>query len=158
DDRRTTRSVADADGVDRSAQGAGQRAHAHVPRDLRASADPHSARESDRRDDAHRRDGPWQTRERTAGSAVTSRLWRRIDPVAGWAAFVVAVGLVSAQTPPPQQQTPAQQPPPAGQTPQRPQPSFRAGVDLVSLNVTVSDGTRYVTDLSAEDFNVFEDG
>jgi Ca-activated chloride channel homolog len=36
---------------------------------------------------------------------------------------------------------------------------FRAGVDLVSLNVTVTEGpTRYVTDLNAEDFSVFEDG
>ena len=40
-----------------------------------------------------------------------------------------------------------------------PQVPFRAGVDLVSLNVTVSDGAgKYVTDLTAEDFNVFEDG
>jgi Ca-activated chloride channel family protein len=47
-------------------------------------------------------------------------------------------------------QAPAQPPP---QTP------FRAGVDLVSLNVTVTDGTaHYITDLAAEDFNVFEDG
>jgi Ca-activated chloride channel family protein len=39
-------------------------------------------------------------------------------------------------------------------------PAFRAGVDLVSLNVTVTDPTsgKYVTDLSAEDFSVFEDG
>ena len=36
---------------------------------------------------------------------------------------------------------------------------FRAGVDLVSLNVTVTDGaTRYITDLNQEDFSVFEDG
>jgi Ca-activated chloride channel homolog len=36
---------------------------------------------------------------------------------------------------------------------------FRAGVDLVSLNVTVTEGTtRYVTDLNLEDFNIFEDG
>jgi Ca-activated chloride channel homolog len=36
---------------------------------------------------------------------------------------------------------------------------FRAGVELVSLNVTVTDGTqKYVTDLAQEDFNVFEDG
>jgi Ca-activated chloride channel homolog len=42
---------------------------------------------------------------------------------------------------------------------QPPQVPFRAGVDLVSLNVTVSDGTgRYITDLTAADFNVFEDG
>jgi Ca-activated chloride channel family protein len=48
--------------------------------------------------------------------------------------------------------------PPAspGQPPQTP---FRAGVDLVSLNVTVTEGAgRYITDLTAEDFNVFEDG
>jgi len=48
------------------------------------------------------------------------------------------------------------QPPQPGQTPQTP---FRAGVDLVSLNVTVTEGTgKYVTDLAAEDFAVFEDG
>ena len=45
----------------------------------------------------------------------------------------------------------AQQPPP--------QVPFRAGVDLVSLNVTVTEGpARYVTDLTADDFSVFEDG
>ena len=59
---------------------------------------------------------------------------------------MLAVG--AAQTP--------QTPPPAQQAAQA--PSFRVGVDLVSLNVTVTEGTRYVTDLSAEDFNVFEDG
>ena len=38
-------------------------------------------------------------------------------------------------------------------------PSFRAGVDVVSLNVTVTDGTaRYITDLQEENFSVFEDG
>jgi len=41
---------------------------------------------------------------------------------------------------------------------QAPQPSFRAGVELVSLNVTVMEGARYVTDLEQKDFNVFEDG
>jgi len=75
------------------------------------------------------------------------------------AAVVVAsgIGLVAvharaaaeSQTPTATAQTPA----PAGQ-----QPSFRAGVDLVSLNVTVTDGTRYVTDLQGENFSVFEDG
>jgi Ca-activated chloride channel family protein len=56
-------------------------------------------------------------------------------------------------------QTPAQPPPPQPPPPQAPQVPFRAAVDLVSLNVTVTDGTtRYVTDLAAEDFNVFEDG
>jgi Ca-activated chloride channel family protein len=39
------------------------------------------------------------------------------------------------------------------------EPSFRAGIELVSLNVTVSDGSgRYVTDLDKGDFQVFEDG
>jgi Ca-activated chloride channel family protein len=54
----------------------------------------------------------------------------------------------------------AQEPsqPPAAQT-ARQTPAFRAGVELVSLNVTVTDGTgRYVTNLEQEDFNVFEDG
>jgi Ca-activated chloride channel homolog len=35
---------------------------------------------------------------------------------------------------------------------------FRGGVDLVSLNVTVMDGTRYVSDLGETDFEVYEDG
>jgi Ca-activated chloride channel family protein len=36
---------------------------------------------------------------------------------------------------------------------------FRTGVDVVSLNVTVSDGSRrYVTDLGQNDFEIFEDG
>ncbi len=47
----------------------------------------------------------------------------------------------------------------AAQAPQPPQVPFRAGVDVVSLNVTVTDGTaRYITDLTQDDFNVFEDG
>ena len=35
---------------------------------------------------------------------------------------------------------------------------FRGGVDLVSLTITVTEGTRYVTDLEEADFEVFEDG
>jgi Ca-activated chloride channel family protein len=63
------------------------------------------------------------------------------------AAIFAAIVVGHAQTqPPPQQPSGAQQP-------------FRAGVDLVSLNVTVTDGTtRYVTDLKGTDFDVFEDG
>jgi VWFA-related protein len=39
------------------------------------------------------------------------------------------------------------------------QPSVRAGVDIVSLNVTVTDAaTHYITDLEEGDFLVFEDG
>ncbi len=55
-------------------------------------------------------------------------------------AVFVALAALSAQ----------QQPPPA--------PSFRGGVDLVSLNVTVTEGTKYVTDLGQDDFSVYEDG
>jgi Ca-activated chloride channel family protein len=62
-----------------------------------------------------------------------------------------------AQTPPP---APAQgQNPPAvpGGAPQR--PAFRAGVDIVSLNVTVQDAAQhYVTDLEQGEFAIFEDG
>jgi Ca-activated chloride channel family protein len=50
-----------------------------------------------------------------------------------------------------------QQKPPASEQPA--QPSFRAGVDLVSLNVTVTDpAQKYVVDLNEDDFQVFEDG
>jgi Ca-activated chloride channel family protein len=42
---------------------------------------------------------------------------------------------------------------------QRGIPAFRIGVDVVSLNVTVTDGrNRYITDLGDTDFSVFEDG
>jgi Ca-activated chloride channel family protein len=62
----------------------------------------------------------------------------------------------------PSQPTPpsAAQPAPAGPaSANRQQPSFRAGVEVVSLNVTVTDGTnRYVTDLDSAEFSVFEDG
>jgi len=46
----------------------------------------------------------------------------------------------------------------AGLAAQAPSQPFRAGVELVSLNVTVMEGTHYVTDLQQKDFNVFEDG
>ena len=38
------------------------------------------------------------------------------------------------------------------------QQRFRGGVDLVSLSVTVTDGNRYVENLTQEDFEVYEDG
>jgi Ca-activated chloride channel family protein len=62
--------------------------------------------------------------------------------------------------PPAESQPPAAQQPPAEPGAQPvPRPSFRAGVELVSLNVTVTDSTgRYVTDLTSQDFQVFEDG
>ena len=53
--------------------------------------------------------------------------------------------------------TPAPTPPPS-QSPTQSGP-FRAGVELVSLNVTVNDSqSRYVADLEIGDFAVFEDG
>jgi Ca-activated chloride channel family protein len=68
-------------------------------------------------------------------------------------------------------QAPAPAPPlpPAPAAPQAPgapadappaqRPSFRAGIDLVSLNVTVTDGSgHYVLGLEQKDFQVFEDG
>ncbi|HEY7291221.1 MAG TPA: VWA domain-containing protein [Vicinamibacterales bacterium] len=69
-----------------------------------------------------------------------------------------------AQQPP----SPAQQPAPTPQEPaargtqppnQQPQTPFRAGVEVVSLNVIVTDGSgHYITDLTPDDFSVFEDG
>ena len=57
----------------------------------------------------------------------------------------------SGQTPTPSPQTRDQDAPQA--------PSFRTGVDVVSLNVTVTDGTAgFVTDLGQEDLLVYEDG
>ena len=38
-------------------------------------------------------------------------------------------------------------------------PQFRSTIDIVSLNITVVDGTsKYLTDLEQADFSVFEDG
>lgn len=58
------------------------------------------------------------------------------------AAALVGIAAAQAPAPPPQQ------------------PSFRAGVDIVSLNVIVTEGggNKYVTDLTQDDFSVFEDG
>jgi Ca-activated chloride channel family protein len=70
-----------------------------------------------------------------------------------------------AQTPPaapPSTPPAAAAPAPAapqvpGGNPQR--PAFRAGVDIVSLNVTVQDtAAHYVTDLEQGEFAIFEDG
>jgi Ca-activated chloride channel homolog len=107
----------------------------------------------------------------------------RIRAALGFIGFAVAVGAaalqaqVPAQPPVPtpaaqpaaQPQNPAQAPapprPPAASEPapasqpggQR--PSFRSGVDVVSLNVTVTDQSRnFVTSLEQGDFVVYEDG
>jgi Ca-activated chloride channel family protein len=80
---------------------------------------------------------------------------RRRQWIATTAAIAASLAVVVAQTPqPPPPSGHEGQPPPRQQT-----PSFRGGVELVSLNVTVTDGTqKYVTDLTADDFSVFEDG
>ena len=75
-------------------------------------------------------------------------------------AAAVCVPLVISGAP--QQATaPAQQPSSAAPAPQgnNPQPSFRAGVDIVSLNVTAIDpAQKYVIDLAQDEFQVYEDG
>jgi Ca-activated chloride channel family protein len=67
------------------------------------------------------------------------------------AATLVTGALLGAQS---SQKTPA-----AGE-PQAPRqvPSFRTGIELVSLNVTVSEGARYISDLEQDNFSVYEDG
>jgi Ca-activated chloride channel family protein len=77
-----------------------------------------------------------------------------------WRPAAVGVLLLAAVPVGRAQQSGQPPPPPQGSQPaQPPQTPFRAGVDLVSLNVTVTEGTgKYVTDLAAEDFSVFEDG
>lgn len=67
-----------------------------------------------------------------------------------------AVGRSAAQTLP---QPQAQPPPPQTASPPPRSQVFKAGVDIVSLNVTVVDAqNRYVTDLTEADFSIFEDG
>jgi Ca-activated chloride channel family protein len=63
--------------------------------------------------------------------------------------LIVVVGVVLAGTSLPAQNP--QQPPPT--------PAFRTGIDIVSLNVTVTDAAgHYVTDVEQAEFSVFEDG
>jgi Ca-activated chloride channel family protein len=74
----------------------------------------------------------------------------RLRVLAPLAAALAIPLLIHAQQPP----APA---PPA--LPRAGQPSFRTAVDVVSMNVTVTDSTsRYVTDLTENDFEIFEDG
>ena len=75
------------------------------------------------------------------------RAFRRPLIAASLAASVTVLAAQAGQTPTPPQM------------PDRQGPAFRAGIDLVSLSVTVTDSSaRYVTDLEAEDFSIFEDG
>lgn len=69
-----------------------------------------------------------------------------IRVVASLTAGAVAVAIVSVSAQPPQVRRPADQ-------------VYRTGVEMVSLNVTVTDQKQhYVTDFDAKDFSVFEDG
>lgn len=69
-------------------------------------------------------------------------------------ALTAAVLAQQAPAPPAPGPTPAPQPPASAQ-----RPAFRAGVDIVSLNITATDAmNHYVTDLDQPDFSVFEDG
>ena len=76
----------------------------------------------------------------------------RVAAVVGLALAAAATGM-SGATHARQGGTPPASPP------QTQQPSFRAGVEIVSLSVTVTDPSgHYLTDLAAEEFSVFEDG
>jgi Ca-activated chloride channel family protein len=69
----------------------------------------------------------------------------------------LTVGGSFAQAPAPVPDS--QNPTPAPPAPQPQRPAFRAGIEIVSLNVTVMDpSNHYVTDLDQGDFSVFEDG
>lgn len=62
-------------------------------------------------------------------------------------------------TPPGPPAQPAPAPAPPAQGARAPQPSFRTGIDVVSLNVTVTTSDhQFVTDLEQPDFQVYEDG
>lgn len=86
-----------------------------------------------------------------AGARVTPRALALVLLVLGTGGVLAQ----SAQTPPATASQPAA---PAAQGAQR--PTFRAGVDVVSLNVTVTDPANksYVRDLDRADFAVYEDG
>lgn len=81
------------------------------------------------------------------------------------ATALALIASVSAQVAPAPQAQPPQVPgtPAPAPDPQAPPPDksqvFRAGIEVVSLNVTVTDPQgHYITDLNQQDFNVFEDG
>jgi Ca-activated chloride channel homolog len=92
---------------------------------------------------------------------------KRFSFVVVFVLSVCAAGSSAQQTPAPEPpaattaapQTPAPQTPAPPAPADRQRPSFRSGIDIVSLNVTVTDGSNhYVTDLAENEFSVFEDG
>ncbi len=97
-------------------------------------------------------------RQLVAGGAVALVLTARVGSQApATPAAPTPVPPVAAAAPDAAAQAPAQTPP--DQPPAPDQPTFRAGIEVVSLNVTVTerDG-RFVNGLTQEAFSVFEDG
>src|SRR5262249_53053384 len=136
---RPSRSAARAERAEGSAGAPCEPAVAHVPRHVRpaAVADSTRARHRVRRQARHGR--AWHAHQGSTGTPV-----KTFSIVAVALAVAVLSGRSASLS---------------GERQQPPQVPFRAGIDLVSLNVTVTDGTaQYVTDLSQADFNVFEDG
>jgi VWFA-related protein len=93
----------------------------------------------------------------------------RFSIVVAFIVMVAAAGSSAQQTesaPPAAQPSPPAALPAASSTQpssstaaDRQRPSFRSGIDIVSLNVTVTDASNhYVVDLGEGDFSVFEDG
>ena len=84
-----------------------------------------------------------------------STAWGVLCAVAAVAASIEIIAARAPQTPP------AQTPPPVqtAQQPGRQGAAFRSGVEIVSLNVTVTDASsHYIVDLQRDEFSVFEDG
>jgi VWFA-related protein len=72
-----------------------------------------------------------------------------------WVVSLAALAMLTGAPAATQERQGVPAPDAAGQ----PRPAFRAGIDIVSLNVTVTDGAnRYVTDIELPEFSVFEDG
>ena len=73
--------------------------------------------------------------------------------------MIVSGAPCAAQDPTAPSPTMAPAPPPAAHAPGAAGPTFKSGVDLVALTVTVTDAERkFINNLGAQDFQVFEDG
>jgi len=70
-----------------------------------------------------------------------------------WSLAPLALAALLVVSPPPAAQPPPTQPPPAQQ-----QPTFRGGVDLVTVDVSVSRSGEHVEGLLARNFDVFDNG
>ena len=82
-------------------------------------------------------------------------VWAMLAALAAGVCVPLVISGAPQQATAPAQQPSTAAPPPRGNL----QPSFRAGVDIVSLNVTVMDpAQKYVIDLAQDEFQVYEDG